>query len=255
MNARTVVRPDGSHALAMSGLGTFAEAMTVHEDSVVPVRTEVPDEFLALIGCAVTTGVGAALWTARVYPGASVAVFGCGGVGQSVVQGARIAGAGRIFAVDPVDLKRRIAAGFGATDCIDPAAYDAVEQIRSATGGRGADYAFEVIGSPDVLVQAFTAVRKRGTVVAVGMPAAGATVTLPAGPLFMQEKRILGCFYGSASPVVHFPLLVDLVETGRLDLAPMVSRHIALDTIDDAFHAMENGEVIRSVIVPSAGVE
>jgi len=129
-----------------TGLGTMSQVMTVDESMIVRVETDLPAEQLALIGCGVTTGVGAAINTAQVQPGSSVAVIGCGGVGQSIIQGARIAGASRIFAVDPVELKRTTATQFGATDGIDPTAGDPVEQVRAATGGRGVDYAFEAIG-------------------------------------------------------------------------------------------------------------
>src|SRR5881397_240994 len=138
-----VRRANGEELQAMTGLGTFAEMMTVSHHSVVKVESDLPDEQLALIGCGVTTGVGAALNTAAVAPGSTVAVFGCGGVGQSVVQGARIAGAARIVAVDPVELKRTSALRLGATDALDPTEGDAVEQIRSLTGGHGVDYAFD----------------------------------------------------------------------------------------------------------------
>ena len=148
MMAPRGTRPDGNPYIAMTGLGTFAEVMTCNESSLVKIDTELPDAQLALIGCGVTTGVGAALNTAQVHPGATVAIIGCGGVGQAVLQGSRIAGASSIFAVDPVEMKRKTAEKLGATDLIDPGAGDAVQQIQAATGGRGVDYAFEVIGLP-----------------------------------------------------------------------------------------------------------
>ena len=241
-------RPDGSVLPGMTGLGTFAEAMTVSDASVVKVETDLPDEQLALIGCGVTTGVGAALNTARIVPGSSVAVIGCGGVGQSVIQGARIAGAGRIIAVDPVELKRKTSEQLGATDLVDPGAGDPVEQVKALTGGRGVDYAFEVIGLPETVQQAFLAARRGGTVVVVGMPRIESQVTLPGFPLFYEEKKILGCLYGSAQVRRDFARLIGLVETGRLDIGAMVSRRIKVDEVNDAFRAMEAGEVIRSVI-------
>jgi S-(hydroxymethyl)glutathione dehydrogenase/alcohol dehydrogenase len=244
-----VTRPDGTQAYGFTGLGTFAEQMTVDEASVVKVETDLPDEHLALIGCGVTTGVGAALNTAKVEPGSSVAVIGCGGVGQAVIQGARIAGAARIIAIDPVELKRKSAEQLGATDLVDPGQGDPVAQVQALTGGRGADYAFEVIGLPETVAQAYATARRGGTVVVVGMPRMDAIVSLPAFGLFYDEKRTLGCVYGSAQVRRDFPRFVELVETGRLDLATMVSRRIALDEVNEAFRAMEAGEVIRSVIV------
>jgi len=252
MGAHTMVakgtRTDGSTVTGMSGLGTFADVMTVDETMLVKVETDLPAEQLALIGCGITTGVGAALNTAQVAPGSTVAVIGCGGVGQSVVQGARIAGAARIFAIDPVELKRKTAEQFGATDLVDPSQGDVLEQIRAATGGRGVDFAFEVIGLPETMVQAYQLARRGGTAVIVGMARFDAVVTFPAISLFAENKRILGTMYGGAQVRRDFPRFVALAETGRLDLGTMVSRRIHLHEVNDAFRAMEAGEVIRSVI-------
>jgi S-(hydroxymethyl)glutathione dehydrogenase/alcohol dehydrogenase len=242
-------RADGTQTIAMTGLGTFSDLMTVDESAVVKVETDLPAEQLALIGCGVTTGVGAALNTAKIQPGSSVAVIGCGGVGQAVIQGARIAGAAHIFAIDPVEMKRKAAEQLGATDLIDPSEGDPVEQVKAATGGRGADYAFEVIGLPDTIVQAYNTARRGGTAIIVGMPRWDSQVTLPGFNLFFEEKKLLGCMYGSAQVRRDFPRFVSLVETGRLDLNAMVSRRIKIDEINDAFRAMQAGEVIRSVIV------
>jgi S-(hydroxymethyl)glutathione dehydrogenase/alcohol dehydrogenase len=202
-----------------------------------------------LIGCGVTTGVGAALNTARVQPGSSVAVVGCGGVGQAVIQGARIAGAARIIAVDPVALKREAATALGATDVVDPGDGDPVAAVQALTGGRGVDYAFEVIGLPETILQAFNCARAGGTAVVVGVPRLDSMVSVPSFPLVLQEKRLLGCVYGSAQVRRDFPRLISLVEQDKLDLGSMVSRRIKLDEINDAFRAMQAGEVIRSVIV------
>src|SRR3989440_733620 len=190
-------RADGSEYSTMTGLGTFAEAMTCDQSSIVKIDTSVSDDQLALIGCGVTTGVGAALNTAQVHPGATVAVIGCGGVGQAVIQGARIAGASRIIAVDPVELKRKTAEQLGATDLVDPNAGDPVAQVQALTGGRGADYAFEVIGLPETVQQAYAMARRGGTAVVGGMPRMDTTVTLPGFSLFYDEKKVLGCVYGS----------------------------------------------------------
>jgi S-(hydroxymethyl)glutathione dehydrogenase/alcohol dehydrogenase len=241
-------RPDGSQYMAMTGLGTFAEVMTCNEQSIVKVDTSVPDEQLALIGCGVTTGVGAALNTAKVQPGTTVAVIGCGGVGQAVIQGARIAGASRIIAVDPVELKRKTAESLGATDFVDPSEGDAVAQVQQLTSGRGVDYAFEVIGLPETLLQAYNMIRKGGTAILVGMTRAEAEVTIPTFDMFFNEKTVKGCKYGSGQVRRDFQRYADLIETGRLDLDSMVSQTIKLDQVNDAFTAMEKGEVIRSVI-------
>src|SRR6266511_1882489 len=191
-------RPGGGTATGFAGLGTFSDVMTVRESQAVKVDTELPDEQLALIGCGVTTGVGAALNTARIEPGSTVAVIGCGGVGQAVIQGARIAGAARIIAVDPVALKRDTALKLGATDVVDPEAGDPVAQVQELTSGRGADYAFEVIGTPATIAQAFNMTRAGGACVAVGVPRFDQEVSVPSMPLILSEKRLLGCVYGSA---------------------------------------------------------
>jgi S-(hydroxymethyl)glutathione dehydrogenase/alcohol dehydrogenase len=246
-------RPDQTDYMTMTGLGTFAETMTCDQSSIVKVETQLPDEQLALIGCGVTTGVGAALNTAGVEPGSSVAIIGLGGVGQSVLQGCRIAGAGQIIAVDPVELKRKTAEQLGATDLVDTNAGDPVEQVKALTSGRGVDYAFEVIGLPETTLQAYNMIRKGGTAVMVGMTRAEAEVTIPTFDLFFNEKTLKGCKYGSGQVRRDFQRFADLIETGRLDTAAMVSRTVGLDDVNEAFRAMEAGEVIRSVITNFGG--
>jgi S-(hydroxymethyl)glutathione dehydrogenase/alcohol dehydrogenase len=248
VSAYSVTRPDGSLAQTMAGLGTFAEVMTVHEDALVPVRTDLPSEQLALIGCGVTTGVGAVLWTAGVEPGASVAVYGVGGVGHFVLQGARIAGAAEIIVVDPLEHKRAHATSLGATHAIDPADGDPVQAIAELTGGRGADYVFEVVGKAEVAEQAYASARRRGTVVLIGKPAAGTVLNLPGDVLFRHEKRLVGSLYGSARIREHFPTLVLLAEQGILDIGAAISRRFALEDANDALAAIEDGTVIRSVL-------
>jgi S-(hydroxymethyl)glutathione dehydrogenase / alcohol dehydrogenase len=242
-------RLDGSALPGASGLATFAEEMTVDETLVVPVATDLPAEQLALIGCGVATGVGAVLNTAGVEPGSTVAVFGCGGVGQSVVQGARIAGAARIFAIDPVALKRDTAAALGATDTVNPDTADPVAQVRESTGGLGVDYAFEVTGLPSVLLQAYRAVRRGGLAVMIGMPRHDDVIEFPAFELFMDEKRLASSVYGTTQVRRDFARLVGMAEAGRLDLGALVSRTFALDQVNDAMDAMRSGEVIRAVLV------
>ena len=242
-------RGDGTELTTFCGLGTFSDYMTVSEISVVKVESDLPDEQLALLGCAVTTGVGAALNTARVEPGSSVAVFGCGGVGQSVIQGARIAGAAIIVAIDPVAGKRDAALSLGATHVVDPSADDTVQAVRDLTGGRGADYSFEAIGLDATLRQAFAVSRRGGATIAVGVHQVGTDVTIPSYALVLEERRILGTVYGSSQVRRELPRLLEFAEDGRLDLASMVTRTVPLDDVNEAFRAMEAGEVIRSVIV------
>ena len=245
-----VHRADGTAITALSGLGTFAETMTISEWAAVPVESDLPDEQLALIGCGVTTGVGAALNTAAVQPGATVAVIGCGGVGTAVIQGARIAGASLIIAVDPQQAKRDGARAFGATDAVDPTADDPVEQVQALTAGRGVDFAFEVVGHVALMEQAAGMTRKGGTTVLVGVPRFDAALPVPVFPLILADKTIKGSYYGSAQALRDFPRWISLIESGRLDLAAMVTQRLSLEHLEDAFTSMRAGDGIRSVIVP-----
>ena len=169
-------------------------------------------------------------------------------VGISVIQGSRVAGASRIIAVDPVELKRKTALKLGATDSVDPGDGDPVAQVQALTSGRGADYTFEVIGLPETITQAFNMARQGGTCVAVGVPRFDQEVHIPSMPLILGEKKLMGTVYGSAQVRRDFPRLISLVEQGKLDIGDMVSRTIKLDEINDALTAMQKGEVIRSVI-------
>ncbi|MFB4420776.1 Zn-dependent alcohol dehydrogenase [Streptomyces sp. QL37] len=241
--------PDGRRAPALCGCGSFAEAMVVDEASVVTVETDLPDDQLALLGCGVTTGLGAALNTARVRPGSSVAVIGCGGVGQSVVQGARIAGAATIVAVDLSAGRRTAALAAGATHAVDPAEGDSVEQVRILTRGRGVDHSFEAVGLPQLMVQAFDMARPEGTVTYIGMPPSrDAQLTLPAISAIFSGKRIQGSVVGGSQILRDFPRFIRLAESGRLDLASMVTRRITLDQVNEGLHLLEQGEGVRTVI-------
>jgi S-(hydroxymethyl)glutathione dehydrogenase / alcohol dehydrogenase len=231
-------------------LGTMAEAMTVHEDYLVKIDTDLPDEQLALMGCGVTTGLGAAMWTAKVTPGSSVAVFGAGGVGIAAIQGARIAGAAEIIAVDPAPAKKDMAFQFGATQYVDPSAADPVEQIKALTRGRGVDFAIEVVGIVQVMEQAYWSTRRGGTVVFVGALGVDKMFTLPANELHAGAKTIIGCANGSAQVRTDFGKMISLVETGRLELGGMISRRYPLEGINEAYDAMTAGEVVRSILVP-----
>jgi S-(hydroxymethyl)glutathione dehydrogenase/alcohol dehydrogenase len=243
-------RADGSLIPgAIGGTGTFAERAVLSQHSVFKVETDVSLDQLALIGCGVTTGVGAVLNTAHVNPGATVAIIGCGGVGQAAIQGARIAGASRVVAVDTVQSKLDAAKKLGATDgVLAGEGRDAVAEVRDMTAGRGVDYAFEVIGNVNTLRQAYDMVRRRGVVVAVGVPSFDKEASFPAWDLILNEKQVRGCIYGSAQVASEFPRLVRFAENGQLDLGSMVSRVIKVDEVNDAFRAMQAGEVIRSVI-------
>jgi S-(hydroxymethyl)glutathione dehydrogenase/alcohol dehydrogenase len=250
LGARPRVTRGDQELIAMTGLGTMAEQMTVNQANLVRVETDLPDEHLALIGCGVTTGAGAAMWTARVEPGTSVAIFGCGGVGLSALQGAYIAGAAQIFAVDPFPAKRAAAMQLGATHVVDPNDGDAVEQVKALTGGRGAEYTFEVVGLLETMRQTYDAAAMGGTVTYVGALRSDVELSLPANGLHADAKRVLGSVYGSAQVRRDMPRLVALAEAGRLNLGAMVTRRVGLDDVNDALAAIDAGETIRSVLIP-----
>jgi S-(hydroxymethyl)glutathione dehydrogenase / alcohol dehydrogenase len=227
-------------------LSAFAEMMLVHENTLVKIREEMPLDRAALIGCAVTTGLGAVFNTAKVTPGSTVAVVGCGGVGLNSVQGAVIAGAGRVIAVDMNPWKLEVARTFGATDLVDARAGDPVEQVRELTDG-GVEYAFEAIGLKVTAEQSFAMLRKGGTATIIGMIPEGERIELP-GSEFLDEKKIQGSNMGSNRFRVDMPRYVDLYLSGRLKLDELVSARIGLEQINDGFDAMRRGEVARSVI-------
>jgi S-(hydroxymethyl)glutathione dehydrogenase/alcohol dehydrogenase len=241
--------PNGKLAAAVCGCGTFAQVMVVDEASVVAVETSLPHEQLALLGCGVTTGVGAVLNTAAVLPGSSVVVIGCGGVGQSVIQAARIAGAVTIIAVDPVASRRTASCQLGATHAIDPADADPVEQVRALTHGRGADYSFEVVGQPALMLQAYLAARIGGTVTLVGMPALGTSLTLPAMAAVFSGRRLLGSAVGGAQILRDYPRFIALAESGKLDLGSLVSTRIKLDDINQGLAMVAAADGVRAVVV------
>jgi S-(hydroxymethyl)glutathione dehydrogenase / alcohol dehydrogenase len=213
---------------------------------VVKIPDDVPYEIGALIGCGVTTGVGAALNTAKVEPGSSVVVFGAGGVGIAAIQGARIAGAAEIVAVDMVESKRKEALRFGATRGVTPDEVDAANMEINA--GEGFDYAFECIGLPQTIRAAYDAARRGGTAVIVGAGSQSANVEFNCFELFFMEKRLLGSYYGSADVRREFARLIDLWKAGRLDLDGMISARLDVSQAQDAFEAMKRGEVIRQVL-------
>jgi len=238
----------GGDPIIQFALSSFAEYMLTHERSLVKIRDDMPLDRAALIGCGVTTGIGAALRTARVEPGASTAVIGCGGVGLSALQGCRIAGAGRIVAVDNQAWKLELARSLGATDTVNASDGDPVEQLMELTGG-GVDYAFECIGLKTTIEQTVKMVKKGGAAVLVGVLPITETVELSASDITLSEKRVLGSFMGSNAFRRDMPQYVDFYLDGRLRLDEMISKRIPLDDINPAFDAMRAGEVARSVIV------
>jgi S-(hydroxymethyl)glutathione dehydrogenase/alcohol dehydrogenase len=227
-------------------MSSFAEYMLVPEDSLVKIRKDMPLDRAALVGCGVMTGVGAAMNTAKVEPGASCAVIGTGGVGLNVIQGCALAGAEKIIAVDLNPNKLEMAREFGATHFVNGSKEDPVAKVQELTGG-GVDYAFEVIGLPAAITQAFNMTRRGGNTVVVGMSPAASEVTFSAAA-FLMSKNVLGCTYGSARPRYDMPRIIDLYMVGKLKLDELVSRTYPVEGINDAFAAMKNGEVARSVL-------
>jgi S-(hydroxymethyl)glutathione dehydrogenase/alcohol dehydrogenase len=237
---------DGTPVFHFFGVSSFAEYAVVSEIAMVKVRDDAPLDKLCVIGCAVTTGVGAVLNTARVTPGKSVAVFGCGGVGLNVVQGASLVGAWPIIVVDTIDHKLALAKQFGATHVINAAEEQPVPKVHEITG-EGVDFAFEVIGNVDVLGQAFDSLDRGGMAIMVGVPRLGAKYTVDTLNLF-SDKALHGCAYGSTNFRRDFPLLVNLYMAKKLKLDELISRAYPLEAINDAFEAMKKGEVARAII-------
>lgn len=251
--------PGGSSRLRKNGqvihhfarTASFAEYAVIHESAAVPISSSVSLELAALVGCSVTTGVGAVLNTARVPAGATVAVIGCGGVGLNVIQGARLVNAGRIIAVDVAEDKLTFARRFGATDVVNAREQDPVRAIRQLTEG-GAEYAFEALGTAGTIRIAVDALRPGGTAVVVGMAPHGEEAAIDAYMLTWGEKTLKGCFYGSARARIDMPMLIGLAEAGKLELGGLVTRRAPLEQINEAYAALERGEPGRGLIVLSA---
>ncbi|MBV9601929.1 MAG: Zn-dependent alcohol dehydrogenase [Chloroflexi bacterium] len=242
------VHRDGEDLNVLARVGSFAEYVVVPAEQVIPVGSDVPMDILALIGCAVTTGVGAVINAARVEPGSTVAVIGCGGVGLNVIQGAALVSASRIIAVDLLDNKLEYARQFGATDTVNASGGDAVEQVKALTGG-GVDYAFEVIGNGKTVEQAIEMTRTAGTACIVGMAPQGSRASFDPLVFVNKETRLIGTWYGSARPRIDIPKMIDLTLSGKLKVRELISRRYSLDQINEGFERLGRGEVARGVIV------
>ena len=231
-----------------ANLSAFAEKMLIHENALVKVDSDMPLDRAALIGCGVTTGVGAVQNTARIHAGETVAVIGCGGVGLSAINGAFIAGASKIIAVDLSATKLNIAKEFGATHVINPNDGDVAKQVRALTGGEGVHHAFECIGLKQTAEDAFRMIKPGGTATIVGMIPVGQKVELH-GPEFLREKKMQGSNMGSNRFRIDMPRYVDFYRQGRLKLDEMISQRIRLEDVNEAFEEMKRGDIARSVIV------
>ena len=248
-DGETRLRVDGQTLYPMVGSGSLAEYALVREAQAVAIPEEVPLEFACLTGCGVTTGVGAVLNVAQVHPGASVAVIGCGGVGLNVVQGARIAGASRILAVDTETSKLDLASDLGATDLLQVAAGDSIAEAVGERVPGGVDYAFEVVGNPALVVEAFRATRPGGAAVMVGSPPTGEDIPVD-GRLLFSDRRLLGTTGGGNVPARDIPRLMDFYLQGSLNLEKLVSQTLPLERVNDAFEALREGKLARSIVKP-----
>ncbi len=238
---------NGAPLIPFADVGSYAEQMLLHENSLVKIDPEIPLDRAALVGCGVLTGVGAALRTSGLQAGQTVAVFGCGGVGLSIIQGARIGGASRIIAIDHFPSKLERAHSLGATDVIDTTKGEAVEQLRELTGGRGVDHAFEAVGLPHLIRQAVESLAISGTATIVGVPPAGSTIEFPFSAI-RPECKVQTSRMGSNRFRMDIPLYLDFYRQGRLNLDDMVSVRGKLEDINEAFRAMKAGEVARTVL-------
>jgi S-(hydroxymethyl)glutathione dehydrogenase / alcohol dehydrogenase len=243
-------RADGAEVHADGGVGAFAERMVLRDIGVVAVDAEVSDEHLSLLGCGVTTGVGAVVNLADVQPGSSVAVVGSGAVGLWMIQGARVVGAATIIAVEPRAERRELARAVGATHVVDPRDGDPVEQVKELTEGRGADYVLEAAGPPDAMAQALAMTRPAGTMVPAGWETLSSEVTLPAVDFAITGKRIQSCQFGGAHIRRDIPRFAAMMAAGVLTAAPLIDRRFGLEEANDALAAALDRELITGVIVP-----
>jgi S-(hydroxymethyl)glutathione dehydrogenase/alcohol dehydrogenase len=238
---------NGKPVAQFSDLSTYAEKMLLHENALVKITNDISLDRAALIGCGVTTGVGAVLNTAKIEPGSTVAVFGCGGVGISAIQGARLAGARQIIAVDQFESKLAMAKRFGATHTIDASGTDAVEAIQKLTGA-GVDYSFEAVGLKKLAEQCFDCIKPGGTATIIGMIPVGQKVELD-GPKFLTERKIQGTMMGGNRFRIDMPRYIDFYLQGRLNLDDMISKRARLENVNEAFAALKTGEVARTVLM------
>jgi len=231
-----------------AGVSTFAEYSVVPEKAVLKIPDDLPLDRAALLGCAVITGFGAVVNCAKVRPGSSVVVFGAGGVGLNAIQSAAIAGAEKIIAVDLAARKLDYARQFGATHTVNASSGDPVAEVRALTGGRGVDYAFEVIGLPKTMRQAYDCLAKRGLAVVVGVAPMTTEVSVPVMSLVFEERVLTGSIYGSSRPSIDIPKLIALYRSGKLKLDELLTRTYPFEQINEAYAALERGEVARSVV-------
>jgi S-(hydroxymethyl)glutathione dehydrogenase/alcohol dehydrogenase len=238
----------GQEIKHFAGVSTFSEYSVIPERALLKIPDDFPLEKAALLGCGVITGVGAA-FNAPVTPGSRVAVFGTGGVGLNVIQGAALAGAEKIIAVDLLDNKLEFARRFGATHTVNASTSDPVKTIRELTSGKGVEFAFEVVGLTKTMRQAYDSLRKRGKAIIVGVSPMTNEVSIPTLSLVYEERVLTGSLYGSARPKTDIPMLMDLYRAGKLKLDELLTRTYPFEQINEAYEALERGEVARSVVL------
>jgi S-(hydroxymethyl)glutathione dehydrogenase/alcohol dehydrogenase len=245
-------RRNGQPVSAAGNVGGYAEVMNVTANQVFPVESDLPDEWLGLLGCGITTGLGSVFNVARVQAGSSVAVVGLGHLGQWMVQAAKLASARRIIAVDPIAERRELAGTLGATDLVDPAAEDPVAQVQALTEGRGADYVLEAATLASAQTQAILMSRRAGTVVLTSVERGDATVTVPQVAIAVQSRAILSAQNGNVRMRHDLPRFIRMLEDGWVTAEPIITRRYSLDEINDALHASAEKRDLSGVIVPNA---
>lgn len=248
MDGTTRLSKNGTEIFHFSYSATFAEEAVVDESCAIKIRDDIPLDRACFVGCGTMTGVGAAINTAKVQPGSKVAVIGCGGVGLNVVQGAALAGAEQIIAIDLLQNKLDFAKVFGATHFVNPSKDDPFKAVLALTGGRGVDYAFEVISTAKTIELAFKMTARHGTCTIVGVAPEAARISLNPNVFTMMEKRLIGSFYGSTRPAIDMPLLLDLYMEKKIKIDELVSRTFPLEGVNEAYDLLRQGEVARSVI-------
>jgi NDMA-dependent alcohol dehydrogenase len=239
---------NGQRIRHFNGVSSFAHYSVIPERAAVPVDSDVPLDKAALIGCAVSTGVGAVLFTAKATPGSTIVVIGAGGVGLNAVQGGALVNAAKVIAVDVSDYKLQTAREFGATHTVNARECDPVQAVLDLTNGRGVDYAFEAIGRPETVQQGFRMLGRGGTCVAIGIAPKDALISVAPQDLVYGERKLVGSFYGSTRPRTDFALFIELYRTGKLKLDQLVTREWRLSEINEAFAAMQAGQVARGII-------
>jgi S-(hydroxymethyl)glutathione dehydrogenase/alcohol dehydrogenase len=248
LDGTTRLQKNGTEIFHFAFLASFAEETVVPESCAIKIRDDMPLDRACFVGCGTMTGVGAAINTAQVQPGTTVAVLGCGGVGLNVIQGAALAGARQIIAIDLLPNKLDFAKTFGATHFVNPAKDDAFKAVMDLTGGRGVDYGFEVVSTAKTIELAFKMTARRGTCTIVGVSPEGARISLNPNIFTMMEKRLIGSYYGSTRPRIDMPRLVELYLEKKIKIDELISRTFSLEQVNEAYDLLKHGEVARSVV-------